>query len=49
MLHQYQALEQIYTNREAAKHRGLAAANFMLDWTWEKQVKRFLDVILNLR
>ncbi|NJK74607.1 MAG: glycosyltransferase [Microcoleus sp. SU_5_6] len=40
-----EALEQVYTNREEAKRRGLAAANFMLDWTWEKQVKRFLDVI----
>jgi tetratricopeptide (TPR) repeat protein/glycosyltransferase involved in cell wall biosynthesis len=40
-----EALEQIYTNREQAQRRGLAAANFMLDWTWEKQVKRFLDVI----
>ena len=39
------ALEQIYTNREQAKICGLAAANFMLDWTWEKQIKRFLDVI----
>ncbi|MEG4343983.1 tetratricopeptide repeat protein [Microcoleus sp. A003_D6] len=44
-----EALEQVYTNREQAKSRGLAAANFMLDWTWEKQVKRFLDVILNVR
>ncbi|MEG4628739.1 tetratricopeptide repeat protein [Microcoleus sp. AR_TQ3_B6] len=44
-----EALEQIYTNREESKSRGLAAANFMLNWTWEKQVKRFLDVILNLR
>jgi tetratricopeptide (TPR) repeat protein/glycosyltransferase involved in cell wall biosynthesis len=42
-----EALEQIYTNREESKSRGLAAANFMLDWTWEKQVKRFLDVISN--
>ncbi|MEG4114041.1 MULTISPECIES: tetratricopeptide repeat protein [unclassified Microcoleus] len=42
-----EALEQIYTNREESKNRGLAAANFMLDWTWEKQVKRFLDVISN--
>jgi tetratricopeptide (TPR) repeat protein/glycosyltransferase involved in cell wall biosynthesis len=40
-----EALEQVYTNREEAKRRGLAAANFMFDWTWEKQVKRFLDVI----
>ena len=40
-----EALEQVYTNREQAKSRGLAAANFMLDWTWEKQVKRFLNVI----
>ncbi|MBE9092642.1 tetratricopeptide repeat protein [Tychonema sp. LEGE 07203] len=39
------ALEQVYTNRTEAKNRGLAAANFMLDWTWEKQIKRFLDVI----
>ncbi|MEG4248175.1 tetratricopeptide repeat protein [Microcoleus sp. Pol10D4] len=42
-----EALEQVYTNREEAKRIGLAAANFMLDWTWEKQVKRFLDVISN--
>ncbi|MBE9186359.1 tetratricopeptide repeat protein [Microcoleus sp. LEGE 07076] len=42
------ALEQVYTNHELAKNRGLAAANFMLDWTWEKQVKRFLDVIKKL-
>ncbi|MEG5080507.1 tetratricopeptide repeat protein [Microcoleus sp. AT8-B4] len=42
-----EALEQVYTNRQQAKSRGLAAANFMLDWTWEKQVKRFLDVISN--
>jgi tetratricopeptide (TPR) repeat protein/glycosyltransferase involved in cell wall biosynthesis len=40
-----EALEQVYTNREQAKSRGLAAANFMLDWTWEKKVKHFLDVI----
>ncbi|MEG3849228.1 tetratricopeptide repeat protein [Microcoleus sp. herbarium19] len=39
------ALEQVYTNREQAKNRGLAAANFMLNWTWEKQVKRFLNII----
>ncbi len=44
-----EALEQVYTDREQAKIRGLAAANFMLDWTWKKQVKRFLDVILNVR
>jgi tetratricopeptide (TPR) repeat protein/glycosyltransferase involved in cell wall biosynthesis len=43
-----EALEQVYTNRKESKRRGLAAANFMLDWTWEKQVKRFLDVISNL-
>ncbi|MEG3900488.1 tetratricopeptide repeat protein [Microcoleus sp. B4-C5] len=43
-----EALEQVYTNREQAKSRGLAAANFMLDWTWEKQVKRFLDVIADM-
>ncbi|MEG4963061.1 tetratricopeptide repeat protein [Microcoleus sp. K4-B3] len=42
-----EALEQVYTNREESKSRGLAAANFMLNWTWEKQVKRFLDVISN--
>ncbi|MEG5052625.1 MULTISPECIES: tetratricopeptide repeat protein [unclassified Microcoleus] len=43
-----EALEQVYTNREESKRRGLAAANFMLDWTWEKQVKRFLDVIADM-
>ncbi|MEG4519068.1 MULTISPECIES: tetratricopeptide repeat protein [unclassified Microcoleus] len=44
----FEALEQVYTNREESKRRGLAAANFMLDWTWEKQVKRFLDVIADM-
>ncbi|MEG3986131.1 tetratricopeptide repeat protein [Microcoleus sp. S28C3] len=42
-----EALEQVYINREESKSRGLAAANFMLNWTWEKQVKRFLAVISN--
>ncbi|MCU0541345.1 MAG: tetratricopeptide repeat protein [Oscillatoriaceae cyanobacterium Prado104] len=41
------ALEEVYTNREEAKSRGLAAADFMRDWTWEKQVKRFLEVVSN--
>ncbi|WP_293126272.1 hypothetical protein [Microcoleus sp. bin38.metabat.b11b12b14.051] len=43
-----EALEQVYNHRKTAKRRGLAAVNFMLDWTWEKQVKRFLDVISSL-
>ncbi|MEG4211747.1 tetratricopeptide repeat protein [Microcoleus sp. S13_B4] len=43
-----EALEQVYTNREESKRRGLAAAKFMLDWTWEKQVKRFLEVIADM-
>ncbi|MEG4494686.1 tetratricopeptide repeat protein [Microcoleus sp. D3_18_C4] len=43
-----EALDQVYTNREEAKRIGLAAAIFMLDWTWEKQVKRFLDVMADM-
>ena len=40
-----ETLEQIYANREESSQRGLAAARFMQDWTWAKQVRRFLSVI----
>jgi glycosyltransferase involved in cell wall biosynthesis len=36
------ALERVYVNRREAQQKGLKAAKFMENWTWEKQVKRFL-------
>jgi glycosyltransferase involved in cell wall biosynthesis len=38
-------LEQAYNNREVARQKGLAAAEFMQDWTWEKQINRFCNVL----
>lgn len=40
-----EALEIVYSDRETAKKRGLAAAVTMQDWTWEKQVSYFLEVL----
>lgn len=42
-----EALERVYNNREEAKQKGVAAAIFMQDWTWEKQIRRFCDVLIN--
>ncbi len=38
-------LEQVYGNRAEAQRRGHAAAQFMQDWTWEKQVQRSLTLL----
>ncbi|MBD2096647.1 tetratricopeptide repeat protein [Trichocoleus sp. FACHB-591] len=37
-----EALEQVYTDYQTAQAKGQAAAHFMQDWTWEKQVQRCL-------
>ena len=39
------ALETVYADRAEATRRGQAAARFMQDWTWEKQVQRLLAEI----
>ena len=38
-------LEQVYGDRAEAQRRGNAAAQFMQNWTWEKQVQRSLTVL----
>ncbi len=40
-------IETVYKNREEAKQKGKLAAQFMEDWTWEKQIKRLCDVLVN--
>jgi glycosyltransferase involved in cell wall biosynthesis len=40
-----ETLEQVYQNRSEAQQRGEAAVRWMADWTWEKQVQRFLHQI----
>jgi glycosyltransferase involved in cell wall biosynthesis len=40
-------LEEVYQNRDEASRKGRAAAAFMLDWTWEKQIRRLCDVIFD--
>jgi len=40
-----EALEAVYADRAEATRRGQAAAVFMQDWTWEKQVQRLLAEI----
>nr|WP_290226605.1 tetratricopeptide repeat protein [Trichocoleus desertorum] len=37
-----EVLEQVYTDYQTAQAKGQAAAHFMQDWTWEKQVQRCL-------
>jgi tetratricopeptide (TPR) repeat protein/glycosyltransferase involved in cell wall biosynthesis len=39
-------LERVYTQRQEAQQKGAAAAVFMQDWTWEKQVRRLCDVLI---
>jgi tetratricopeptide (TPR) repeat protein/ADP-heptose:LPS heptosyltransferase/glycosyltransferase involved in cell wall biosynthesis len=41
-------LERVYVNRQEAKQKGLKAAQFMQNWTWEKQVQRFLSVVQDI-
>ncbi|MGJ3254666.1 MAG: tetratricopeptide repeat protein [Elainellaceae cyanobacterium] len=43
-----ETLEAVYQNRDQARQRGIAAAQFMQDWTWDKQVKRLLNAIQDL-
>lgn len=38
-------LEKVYCDRDEAQKRGRAAANFMLDWTWKKQISRLIKII----
>jgi tetratricopeptide (TPR) repeat protein/glycosyltransferase involved in cell wall biosynthesis/ADP-heptose:LPS heptosyltransferase len=42
------ALERVYVNRREAQQKGLKAAKFMENWTWEKQVKRFLAKVADI-
>jgi len=42
------ALERVYVNRREAQQKGLKAAKFMENWTWEKQVKRFLAKVQDI-
>lgn len=39
-------LETIYQNRQEAQQRGQAAAKLMMDWAWDQQTQRLLQVIL---
>ncbi|MGB3535930.1 MAG: glycosyltransferase family 4 protein [Microcoleaceae cyanobacterium] len=40
-----ETLEQVYQNRSEAQQRGQAAVSWMRDWTWDKQIQRFLQQI----
>ena len=39
------ALERVYTSRAEAADKGQAAAQFMQDWTWERQIQRLLETV----
>ncbi|MEQ9449478.1 MAG: glycosyltransferase family 4 protein [Rhodospirillaceae bacterium] len=41
-------MEEAYLNREDAARRGAAAAAFMRDWSWEKQVGRLVKILEDL-
>lgn len=38
-------LEAVYTDRTAAQQRGLAAARFMQDWSWNRQIDRLVSIV----
>ncbi len=40
--------ERVYADRQDARARGLRAAQFMQDWTWDKQVGRLVEAIREL-
>ncbi|WP_204153470.1 tetratricopeptide repeat protein [Leptolyngbya sp. CCY15150] len=40
-----EALEQVYSDRSTARQKGQAAAEFMQDWTWAKQVRRMGEIL----
>jgi glycosyltransferase involved in cell wall biosynthesis len=40
-----ETLETIYQNRETAQQKGIIAAQFMQQWTWENQVNRLLEIL----
>jgi tetratricopeptide (TPR) repeat protein/glycosyltransferase involved in cell wall biosynthesis len=40
-----EALEQVYGDRATAHQKGRAAAEFMQDWTWAKQVRRMGEIL----
>jgi tetratricopeptide (TPR) repeat protein/glycosyltransferase involved in cell wall biosynthesis len=41
-----EVLEKVYNDRLSAKKKGEAAASFMQDWTWNKQIRRFCNILL---
>ncbi len=40
-----ETLETLYQNRETAQQKGIIAAQFMQQWTWENQVNCFLEIL----
>ncbi len=42
-------LEEVYADRETARQRGAAAAEWMQNWTWARQTQRFLKVLAALQ
>ena len=40
-------LEEVYQDRDEASQKAQAAAAFMLDWTWEKLIRRLCDVMFD--
>jgi tetratricopeptide (TPR) repeat protein/glycosyltransferase involved in cell wall biosynthesis len=43
-----ETLEQVYQDRQTAQQKGARAAQFMQDWTWEKQVNRLIHTLSDL-
>jgi glycosyltransferase involved in cell wall biosynthesis len=40
-----EALEQVWSDREAARQRGAAGAAAMAQWSWRNQIGRLHDVL----
>ncbi|RMH74721.1 MAG: tetratricopeptide repeat protein [Cyanobacteria bacterium J007] len=43
-----ETLERVWQDRETARQRGRAAAEVMRQWSWEKQVNRFLGILMRV-
>jgi hypothetical protein len=43
-----ETLERVWQDRETARQRGRAAAEAMRQWSWEKQVNRFLGILMRV-
>ncbi|MBF2026439.1 MAG: tetratricopeptide repeat protein [Oscillatoriales cyanobacterium C42_A2020_001] len=40
-----ETLEYIYTHRQEARNRGMVAADFLREWTWQQQIQQWMTLL----